>query len=85
LLFKGSVITSTTRFLNISKEQITPLVAELLELIQLQMEEIQLLKDDIVRLKNQKPEPKIKPSRLKTTSNRKRFELIGYFPDLQFC
>ena len=59
---------STTRFPKIPKEQITPLVAELLELIQLQMEEIQLLKDEIARLKNQKPRPKIKPSRLESRS-----------------
>ena len=61
---------STTRFPKISKEQITPLVAELLEIIQLQMEEIQLLKDEIARLKNQKPRPKIKPSNLETTSKK---------------
>jgi hypothetical protein len=33
-------------------------------------QEIQLLRDEIARLKNQKPRPKIKPSRLETTSNR---------------
>jgi hypothetical protein len=60
----------TTRFPKIPKEQITPLVAELLEIIQLQMEEIQLLKDEIARLKNQKPRPKVKPSSLETTSKR---------------
>ena len=63
-------MSSTTRFPKIPKDQITPLVVELLELIQLQMEEIQLLRDEIARLKNQKPRPKIKPSRLETTSNR---------------
>jgi Transposase IS66 family len=62
-------MSSTTRFPIIPKDQITPLVAELLELIQLQMEEIQLLRDEIARLKNQKPKPKIKPSSLETTSN----------------
>ena len=45
----------TTRFPKIPEEQITPLVAELLELIQLQMAEIQLLRDEIARLKGQKP------------------------------
>ncbi len=65
-------MSSTTRFPKIPKDQITPLVAELLELIQLQMEEIQLLRDEIARLKNQKPRPKIKPSRLETVSNRGR-------------
>ncbi|UCD63776.1 MAG: hypothetical protein JSW34_13725 [Candidatus Zixiibacteriota bacterium] len=44
----------TTRFPKIFEEQITPLVAELLELIQLQMAEIQLLRDEIARLKVRK-------------------------------
>ncbi len=60
----------TTRFPKIPDEQITPLVAELLELIQLQMEEIQFLRDEIARLKGQKPRPNIKPSRLETASKR---------------
>ena len=58
----------TTRFPKIPKEQITPLVAELLELIQLQMDEIQFLRDEIARLKAQKPRPNIKPSRLENSS-----------------
>ena len=45
----------TTRFPKIPEEQITPLMAELLELIQLQREEIQFLRDEIARLKGQKP------------------------------
>src|SRR5210317_440265 len=36
------------------------------------MEEIQLLRDEIARLKNQKPRPKIKPSRLETNPNRSK-------------
>lgn len=63
-------MSSTTRFPKVAKDQITPLVAELLELIQLQRDEIQLLRDEIARLKNQKPRPRIKPSRLETVSNR---------------
>ena len=59
----------TTRFPKIPEEQITPLMAELLELIQLQMDEIQFLRDEIARLKGQKPRPNIKPSRLEKTSN----------------
>jgi len=51
----------TTRFPKIPEEQITPLMAELLELIQLQREEIQFLRDEIARLKVQKPRPNIKP------------------------
>ena len=41
---------STTSLPKIPEDQITPLVAELLEIIRLQIEEIQLLKDEIVRL-----------------------------------
>ena len=60
----------TTRLPKIPEDQITPLVAELLDLVQLQMQEIQLLRDEIARLKGQKPKPNIKPSRLETASNR---------------
>lgn len=55
---------ATTRIPKIPEEQITPLVADLLAILQLQAEEIQLLKDEIARLKGQKPKPKIKPSNL---------------------
>jgi hypothetical protein len=58
----------TTRFPKIPEEQITPLMAELLELIQLQMDEIQFLRDEIARLKGQKPRPNIKASRLEKAS-----------------
>jgi hypothetical protein len=61
-------MSSTTRFPKIPDDQITPLVAELLELIQLQIEEIRLLRDEIARLKNQKPRPRIKPSTLESAS-----------------
>jgi hypothetical protein len=67
----------------ISEEEITPTVTRLLELIQILIEENENLKDEIARLKGQKPRPKIKPSNLakedtnkqerdKTTSNRTR-------------
>jgi hypothetical protein len=48
----------------IPEEEITPFTAVLLEVIQAQAEEIQGLKDEIARLKGQKPKPKIKPSNL---------------------
>ena len=63
---------STTRFPKIPEDQITPLVAELLQLTQLQMEEIRLLRDEIARLKGQKPRPNIKPSRLESAPKRSK-------------
>jgi hypothetical protein len=48
----------------IPEEERTPLVLALLEIIQFQREQIQELKDEIARLKGQKPRPKIKPSTL---------------------
>ena len=48
----------------IPEEEITPVIATLLEIIQKQAEQIQMLKDEIARLKGQKPKPKIKPSNL---------------------
>ncbi|MBM3299849.1 MAG: transposase [Deltaproteobacteria bacterium] len=49
----------------------TPLVVALLEIIQLQQEQIQELRDEIARLKGQKPKPKIKPSKLEKKSGNK--------------
>lgn len=49
---------------DISKEQLTPVVTDLLEIIHLQKEVIQNLKDEIAILKGQKPKPDIKPSSL---------------------
>lgn len=59
----------------IPEEEITPVVAQLLAIIELQAKEIQLLKDEIARLKGQKPKPKIKPSTLrkrKSVSKKKK-------------
>jgi hypothetical protein len=52
------------RIEDITEEDRTPLVVTLIEIIQLQQEQIQALKDEIARLKGQKPRPKIKPSKL---------------------
>ena len=52
------------RIVDIPEEERTPLVVTLLEIIQLQQEQIQGLKDEIARLKGEKPRPKIKPSKL---------------------
>ena len=94
----SSVMPSTTSLPKIPEDQITPLVAELLEIIRLQIEEIQLLKDEIARLKNQKPRPKIKPSRLESRSKTgkakkkksaakdlepKRWKFMKWFPSNQ--
>jgi len=54
----------TDQIKNIPESEKTPLVIILLEIIQQQAEEIQHLKDEIARLKSQKPKPKIKPSNL---------------------
>jgi len=48
----------------IPEEDKTPLVIALLEIIQLQQEQIQELKDEIARLKGHKPKPKLRPSAL---------------------
>ena len=65
-------MTPLTQLPKIPSDQITPLVAELLGTIQLQMEEIQFLKDEIARLKGQKPKPKIKPSNLEKETDTKK-------------
>ncbi len=49
---------------NIPENEKTPHVIMLLEVIQQQAEEMQDLRDEIARLKGQKPKPKIKPSNL---------------------
>jgi len=48
----------------IPERERTPLVCALLEIIQFQQEQIQELRDEIARLKGQKPKPKIRPSAL---------------------
>jgi hypothetical protein len=48
----------------IPEEDLTPLVAELLEIINLQQKQIQELKDEIARFKGHKTKPKLKPSAL---------------------
>jgi len=53
----------------IDPEKVTPEIAQLLSIIELQIKEIQLLKDEIARLKGQNPKPKIKPSILEKQRN----------------
>ena len=54
----------------IPEEERTPLVVSLLELIHLQQEQIQGLKDEIARLKGQKTKPKLRPSALGKKGNK---------------
>lgn len=57
----------------IKEQDRTPLVTILLELIQLQSEQIQALKDEVAQLKDHKPKPEIKPSTLgKDAKNKKK-------------
>ena len=72
----------------IPKEENTLIISQLLEvteqqsvIIQLQGEEIQLLKDEIARLKGQKPKPKIRPSKLeKDPEGQKKIDSSGKRP-----
>jgi len=61
-------MVSNPKIPDIPEEERTPLVVALLEIIHLQQEQIQTLKDEIARLKGQKPRPKIKPSKLEQDS-----------------
>ncbi|MDA2924915.1 transposase [Acidobacteria bacterium AH-259-L09] len=60
------------RIPDIPEEERTPLTVALLEIIHLQEKQIQALKDEIARLKGQKPKPKIKPSMLEKSSGSKK-------------
>jgi hypothetical protein len=64
---------------DVSEEEGSPLVAELLDICCLQQElilslqeQIQILRDEIAILKNQKPKPKIKPSNLENRPDKKK-------------
>jgi uncharacterized small protein (DUF1192 family) len=55
----------------IPEDEKTPLVLQLLSVIEQQAEQIQQLKDEIARLKNHPPRPDIKPSSLEKKKKRK--------------
>lgn len=67
-----SMALTTIKIPDIPEEERTPLVATLLEIIHLQREQIQALKDENAQLKGQKPKPKIKPSNLEKNSGPKK-------------
>lgn len=67
-------MASIPKIPRIPDEERTPLVVALLEIIQLQQEQIQELRDEIARLKGQKPKPKIEPSKLEKESGSKEQE-----------
>jgi hypothetical protein len=68
----------------ISPEEKSPLVYQLLGIIEQQsvfiqrlVGEIQLLRDEIARLKNQRPKPKIPPSKLEKDLQKKKDMTFG--------
>jgi hypothetical protein len=58
----------TPKIPHIPEEERTPLVVALLEIIQVLLEQNQELRDEIARLKGEKPKPRIKPSVLEKDS-----------------
>lgn len=60
------------QILKISKEEVSPIVSELIDYIKQQGDMIQKLKDEIAGLKGQKPKPKIKPSNLEEKTQKKK-------------
>ena len=64
-------MSATLKIPEISDEERTPLVTALLEIVQIQQELIQELRDEIARLKGQKPKPGIKHSTLGSNSRNK--------------
>lgn len=61
-------MSSTPKIPPIPAEDMNPSVIALLEIIRIMQEQIQELRDEIARLKGQKPKPKIKPSTLEKVS-----------------
>lgn len=63
-VFKEPVAQAIPKLPKIPEEERTPLVVTLVEIVHLQKEQIQGLKDEIARLKSHNPKPKLKPSAL---------------------
>lgn len=68
---------ATPKIPHIPEEERTPLVLALLEIIQVLLEQNQELRDEIARLKGEKPRPKIKPSVLEKGPMEKEGEDSG--------
>jgi len=68
---------ATPRIPHIPEEERTPLVVVLLEIIQVLLEQNQELKDEIARLKGEKPRPNIKPSVLEKDPVKKESKDTG--------
>ena len=69
---------ATPKIPHVPEEERTPLVAMLLEIIRIQQEQIQELRDEIARLKGQKPKPQIKPSVLEKDSSKEETKTPGW-------
>ena len=63
------------QILKMAKDEVSPVVSELIEYIKQQGEMIQDLKDEIAGLKGQKPKPKIRPSNLEKETNKRKKKL----------
>lgn len=61
---KSYILPKLPQVANLPSDQVIPLVLRLLELCHAQQEQIQKLRDEIARLKGEKPKPKIRPSTL---------------------
>ncbi len=65
-------MVSIRKLASVSEQERTPLVVTLLEIIAVQQEQIQVLKDEVARWKKQKPKPKIKPSTLEHDADKQK-------------
>ena len=68
----SSGLPKLPQLFDLPPDQVTPTVLTLLEICHHQQEQIQVLRDEIARLKGQKPKPKIKPSTLESGKKKKK-------------
>jgi len=62
----SKAVPKIPKLVEIPSDQVTPVVLTLLEICHHQQEMLQGLRDEIARLKGEKPKPKIKPSKLES-------------------